>query len=217
MVGSARQLRTEQRRREILDAALDALVEIGESGSFVEEVCRRSSVSVGTLYHHFGSKDRLIATLHYSLLNDYQRGAGALLAADPPAEGGIKETVDHHLRWLMRNRRPAAFLLQQPFAGYRSSEVPADLLEENAEFLAVVRSWLERRMAAGELKPLPFDLVVALLIGPVHHWVRSALFRGVPSAASVKLASAEIAEGAWQALRPADPRSVRPSGRPRKR
>ena len=214
---SARQLRTEKRRREILDASLDALVEIGESGSFVEEVCQRASVSVGTLYHHFGSKDQLIATLHYTLLNDYQRGAGALLASDPPADRGIKETVDHHLRWLMRNRRPATFLLQQPFAGYRSSDVPAELLEENAEFLAIVRSWLDRRMAAGELRPLPFDVVVALLIGPVHHWARSALFRGVPSAASVRAASAEIAEGAWQALRPAGPRSARPSGKLRKK
>lgn len=214
---STRQLRTEQRRREILDAALYALVEIGESGSFVEEVCQRASVSVGTLYHHFGSKDQLIATLHYTLLNDYQRGAGALLESDPPADRGIKETVDHHLRWLMRNRRPATFLLQQPFAGYRSADAPAELLEENAEFLAVVRSWLDRRMAGGELRPLPFDVVVALLIGPVHHWARSALFRGVPSAASVRLASAEIAEGAWQALRPADPRSARPSGKPRKK
>jgi AcrR family transcriptional regulator len=214
---SARQLRTEQRRREILDAALDALVEIGESGSFVEEVCQRASVSVGTLYHHFGSKDQLIATLHYTLLNDYQRGGGALLASDPPADRGIKETVDHHLRWLMRNRRPATFLLWQPFAGYRSSDVPAELLEENAEFLSVVRSWLDRRMAAGELRPLPFDVVVALLIGPVHHWARSALFRGGPSAASVRGASAEIAEGAWQALRPADPRSARPSGKLRKK
>ena len=217
MVASVRQRRSEQRRRDILDAALATWTEVGESGSFVEEVCQRASTSVGTIYHHFGSKDQLIATLYYTLLNDYQSGAGRLLETDPPAERGIKETVDCHLRWLIRNRRSATFLLQQPFAGYRSSEVPRDLLDENARFLAVVRSWLDRRMAAGELTPLPFDLVVALLIGPVHHWARSALFRGVPSAASVKLASAEIAEGAWQALRPAGPRSALPSGTRRMR
>ena len=210
--GSIRQTRSGQRRREILDAALDTLVELGESGGFIEEVCQRASASVGTVYHHFGSKDGLIATLHYSLLNGYQRGAGQLLASDPPAEAGIKETVNHHLRWLIRNPRQATFLLQQPFAGYRSTEVPPEMLEENEAFLGVVRSWLERRMSAGELRPLPFELVVALLIGPVHHWARSALFRGSPSASAVKLAATEIAEGAWRALRPADPRSARPSG-----
>ncbi|HUE59038.1 MAG TPA: TetR/AcrR family transcriptional regulator, partial [Acidimicrobiales bacterium] len=61
MVVSERQRRTSQRRRGILDAALDAMLEVGESGGFVEEVCQRASVSVGTVYHHFGSKDRLIA------------------------------------------------------------------------------------------------------------------------------------------------------------
>jgi AcrR family transcriptional regulator len=210
-MASDRQRKTIQRRRDILEAALDAFVEVGDSGSFVEEVCRRASVSVGTLYHHFGSKDRLIATLHYSVLNEYQRGAGAILAADPPAERGVKETVEHHLRWLVGHQRPATFLLQRPFAGFRSSDVPPELLAENVAFLTTVRSWLDRRMAAGELRALPFDLVVALLIGPVHHWVRAALFRGTPSPAAVKLASTEIGEGAWQALRPAGPLSPRPS------
>lgn len=217
MVVSERQRRTSQRRRGILDAALDAMLEVGESGGFVEEVCQRASVSVGTVYHHFGSKDRLIATLHYTLLNEYQRGAGVLLAADPPAERGIRETVDCHLRWLVKHPRPATFLLEQPFAGNRSADVPISLREENAVFLSLVRTWLERRMSAGELRVLPFDLVVALLIGPVHHWARSALFRGAPSAASVRLASAEIGEGAWQALRPAGLQSPRPSGTPRKK
>lgn len=214
---SDRQRRTTQRRRDILEAALGAIVEVGESGGFVEEVCRRASVSVGTVYHHFGSKDRLIATLHYTVLNEYQRGAGAILAADPPAERGVKETVDHHLKWLVRHPRPATFLLQQPFAGYRSDDVPAELVAENSAFLTLVRSWLDRRMSAGELRPMPFELVVSLLIGPVHHWVRAALFRGSPSAASVRLACAEIGEGAWQALRPADPLSPRPSGTRRTR
>ena len=216
-VVSDRQLRTSQRRRDILDAALEAILEVGESGGFVEEVCQRASVSVGTLYHHFGSKDQLIATLHYSLLNDYQRSAGVLLAADPPAERGIRETVECHLRWLVKHPRAATFLLEQPFAGNRSADVPIGLREENNVFLTLVRSWLERRMSAGELRVLPFDLVVALLIGPVHHWARSALFRGAPSLASVRLAAEEIGEGAWQALRPADPQSPRPSGTRRRK
>ena len=214
---SDRQRRTTQRRREILEAALGAIVEAGESGRFVEEVCQRACVSVGTVYHHFGSKDQLIATLHYTVLNEYQRGAGAILAADPPAERGVKETVEYHLKWLVRHPRPATFLLQQPFAGYRSGDIPGDLLAENEAFLAEVRSWLDRRMSGGELRPLPFELVVALLIGPVHQWVRGALFRGSPSPATVRLASAEIGEGAWQALRPVGPLSPRPSGTRRTR
>ena len=204
--------KTSRRREDILGAALDTFVESGDSGTFVQEVCARAGVSVGTLYHHFGSKDLLLATLHYTLLNDYPAGAGALLAPDPPAEQGIRETVAYHLRWLVHHPRPAAFLLQQPFAGYRSPDVAPELLAENDAFLATVKGWLHRRVAAGELKDLPFEVVTAVLIGPVHHWVRSALYRGGPSPGALRSAIAELSDASWEALRPAGPRSPRPSG-----
>jgi AcrR family transcriptional regulator len=193
---------SEPRRREILAAALDAFLEIGETGTFIQEVCLRAGVSVGTLYHHFGSKDQLIATLHHYLRDDYQSGAGPILAADPPAEEGIRRTVEYHVRWLVGHPREATFLLQQPFAGYRSEAVPAHLLERNSEFLATVHGWLDRRMEEGELRRLPFDVVVALLIGPVHHWVRGELFLGYDRAARrVERAARELADGAWATLR----------------
>ena len=166
-------------------------------------MCKRAEVSVGTLYHHFGSKDQLIATLHYSLLGEYQSGAGPILAADPEAESGIRDTVAYHVDWLVGHPRPAMFLLQQPFAGYRSENVPADLIRDNDEFLATVHGWLERRMAEGSLRRLPFNVVVALLIGPLHMWVRSELYMSADRAAS-KAAAAKVvlADGAWQALHP---------------
>jgi AcrR family transcriptional regulator len=194
---------TGQRRREILDAALDTFIEVGESGTFIQEVCSRAEVSVGTLYHHFGSKDQLIATLHYSLLDEYQSGAGPILEVDPPAEVGIRETVSYHVRWLIDHPRKATFLLQQPFAGFRSDQVPADLVEQNERFLAIVHGWLDRRMEAGELKILPFDVIVALLIGPLHNWVRGALWLDPGRAVrKADAAIAALAEGAWQSLRP---------------
>ena len=158
---------------------------------------------MGTLYHHFGSKDQLIATLHYSLLSEYQSGAGPILAADPDAESGIRDTVAYHVDWLVGHPRPAMFLLQQPFAGYRSENVPADLIRENEEFLATVHGWLRGRMAEGSLRQLPFNVVVALLIGPVHMWVRGELYLGPDrAAAKAPAATAALADGAWQALRP---------------
>jgi AcrR family transcriptional regulator len=191
------------RRRGILDATLDTFIEKGESGTFIQEVCTRAEVSVGTLYHHFGSKDQLIATLHHTLLASYQSGAGPILAADPPAEEGLRETVTYHVRWLVGHPREATFILQQPFAGYRSDRVPPNLVKENQDFLAVVHTWLDRRMADGSLKRLPFDVVVALLIGPIHMWARSELFIDPGRAANrAKRAATALADGAWQALRP---------------
>jgi AcrR family transcriptional regulator len=216
--GRTRQEQTEQRRKEILDAALSTFNDVGESGTFIQEVCRRSGVSVGTLYHHFGSKDQLVATLHYTLLNEYQSGAGPILAADPPAEEGIRNTVEYHARWLVGHPEQANFLLQQPFAGTRSEQVPPELVLENEEFLATVKRWLEVRMDQGHLTRRPFDVVVALLIGPIHHWARAENFRSTGDrrsgdgttteaqserAARRDRAIARLADGIWRALGPA--------------
>ena len=197
---------TRIRRAEILAATLDCYVEDGPGGTFITEVCSRAEVSVGTLYHHFGSKEQLLTTLHLVTLNAYQAYARPVLEADPPAYNGIVDTVSAHLRWLTSHPREATFLLQQPFVGSRFESVlpdeapaPPELIAENEDFLAVVRSWLARRYAAGELRELPFDIVVALLIGPIHHWMRAALH--AERLDDVDRAIVELGEGAWEALR----------------
>jgi AcrR family transcriptional regulator len=229
-VEARRRPATAQRRDDILAAALKVSVYSGESGTFIQEVCAKAGVSVGTLYHHFGSKDELIATLHFTLLNRYQAGAGEILDHDSGAEQGIRDTVGYHARWLMAHPLEATFLLQQPFAGYRSDNVPGELKAENEAFLATVRAWLDRQMEAGRIKRLPFDMVVALLIGPVHHWVRAQLWvtsktqqRPAPKRTSgrgdevIDVAVDQLAGGIWHSLRPEDPPAVRPSGTRRSR
>ncbi|HET9731772.1 MAG TPA: hypothetical protein VFP54_03765, partial [Acidimicrobiales bacterium] len=116
---------------------------------------------------------------------------------------GVRDTVRYHLNWLVGHPRPATFLLQQPFAGYRSDRVPEELVRRNGQFLATVHGWLDRRTAARELRALPFDVVVALMIAPVHHWVRGMLYHDAAAAALKAPETAEVlAEGAWRALRP---------------
>jgi AcrR family transcriptional regulator len=203
-VDGIRRNSTRMRREEILAATLDCFVEEGAGGTFITDVCGRAEVSVGTLYHHFGSKEQLLATLHMVTLNAYQAYALPVLVADPPAHRGVTDTVAAHLRWLSDHPREATFLLQQPFVGQRNGSAPAELVAENNEFLAVVRAWLARRSAGGELRDLPFDTVVALLIGPIHHWIRAALHEGQLERMNpevVDAAVAELGEGAWQALR----------------
>jgi AcrR family transcriptional regulator len=190
---------TRIRRAEILAATLDCFVEDGPGGTFITDVCSRAEVSVGTLYHHFGSKEQLLSTLHLVTLNAYQAYARPVLEADPPAYEGVVGTVEAHLRWLTSHPREATFLLQQPFVGPRFESGPPELVAENDEFLAVVQGWLSRRCAARQLRPLPFDIVVALLIGPIHHWVRASLHDG--RLGDVDQAVAELGEGAWEALR----------------
>ena len=57
--------RTQQERREttvrkLLDAATEALIEVGYSNTSVQEICKRAGVSHGGLFRHFSSRIELL-------------------------------------------------------------------------------------------------------------------------------------------------------------
>ena len=58
-----RQDLSEERKNEILDAALEVFGELGLQEASVDDVVERSGLSKGTLYWYFKSKDRLIGAL----------------------------------------------------------------------------------------------------------------------------------------------------------
>jgi AcrR family transcriptional regulator len=74
------------RRREILDAALACFVEKGLVVTTIDEIRLAAGASIGSLYHHFDSKEDLAAALYVEGLRDYQEGAVAELHAHPGAE-----------------------------------------------------------------------------------------------------------------------------------
>jgi len=60
--------RTQEERREatirkLLDAATDALIEVGYAAASVQEVCARAGVSTGGLFRHFASREALLVAV----------------------------------------------------------------------------------------------------------------------------------------------------------
>jgi AcrR family transcriptional regulator len=61
-----RKQQREQTRQQLLDAAIDCLVEYGYAGTTTQRVQDRVNLSRGALSHHFGSKaDLLVAAIHH--------------------------------------------------------------------------------------------------------------------------------------------------------
>jgi AcrR family transcriptional regulator len=52
--------RGDETRRVIIEVAIELLDENGEQGLRIAEVQRRSGISIGSIYHHFGGRDGLI-------------------------------------------------------------------------------------------------------------------------------------------------------------
>src|SRR3954471_14596924 len=101
---------TTSRRAEILDAALAAFDDRGALTATLDDIRERSGASIGSIYHHFGDKEGIAASLYAQLLGEWQRGFVNALRAKG-AEAGVRAAVDYHLRWAARHPTAMRFLL----------------------------------------------------------------------------------------------------------
>lgn len=189
---------SDERRRAILDAALEVFLESGMAAASVEEVRTRSGASVGSLYHRFGSKEGIAAAVYVDALRDYQAEFVAALDRARDAADGIRAVVRTHMRWVRSNPDRAQFLFAVAGADVRRA-ASADLRDLNGPFFAGVETWLRRHAEAGEIRAASFDVVYALWLGPSQELARLWLARG--RRGSLRTETALLADAAWRSLR----------------
>jgi len=80
---------TEQRRREIIDAARACFLRNGFHQTTTDEICREGSITPGGLYHYFGSKDEIIA----AVIEDSTHTTLANLTNTAEASGDIRSVI----------------------------------------------------------------------------------------------------------------------------
>ncbi len=73
----------------LVDAAYELACEGGYSAVTIDAVCKRAEVARATVYHHFGSKDHLIAAAILRWGSELQQA----MRAAPPAKGELLERV----------------------------------------------------------------------------------------------------------------------------
>ena len=186
------------RREAILEAARACFEEHGYAATTIELIAARSGASNGSIYHHFGAKDGILAALYTSALGSYQEELLALLAehADD-AEGGIRAAVVHHLAWVEAHPHETRTLFEHRQTLERTPRA-GDLQQLNRAALAEVRTWAARHVQAGSIRDLG-PAAAAIWFGPAQlvarDWMAGRL-RGKPSALAPALADA-----AWRSFR----------------
>jgi AcrR family transcriptional regulator len=186
------------RREAILEAARSCFEEHGYAATTIEMIAARSGASNGSIYHHFGSKDGILAALYVNALASYQDELLALLrehASDP--EGGIRGAVIHHLAWVEAHPHETRTLFEHRQTLERTPRA-GELQAQNRPALAEAGAWLRRHVDAGAIRDLG-PAAAAVWYGPAQlvarDWIAGRL-RGKPGA----LADA-LAEAAWRAFR----------------
>jgi TetR/AcrR family transcriptional repressor of nem operon len=124
-------------REKLLDAAEKLMLEKGFSATGLDELCRESGLSKGSLFHYFRSKDELAA----ALLDRFGAARmGALLAASFDPEKAPRERVLGYLD-LMIAKAGEPQVLQGCLFGALGLELPDSRAEVKAAVARGFETW----------------------------------------------------------------------------
>ncbi|MDZ4288219.1 MAG: TetR/AcrR family transcriptional regulator [Prosthecobacter sp.] len=197
IVRSINRLPTEQRKRQVLDAALECFLENGYAAATLQQIRLASGASHGSIYHHFGSKQAIALELYEEGRRNYAEHIRVALRRQETAEGAVRMLVAEHLHWTRTHRNWALFLTRIATAEVDDT-MRERLIETDAEFAAEVHQWFAPFMQKGMIVRLPPELLVLQLFGPCRAYAR--LWLAGRASQDIKSAVRLLAEGAWRAL-----------------
>lgn len=190
---------TKTRKQTILEAALHCFNADGVEATTIEAIRERSGASVGSLYHHFGSKERIASALFIEGVTSHAQLLAGYLTQAATAEQGVRAVVHAYVDWVSANREHARFLLRSR-SFVVATEGEEQLAAVNEENFRAIRARFKPWIARGEIRKLPVECYVPLLRGPAQDYARA--FLGGHTKVDITVHRELFADAAWRALAP---------------
>lgn len=163
-------------RQRLLDAGAALFLQQGFDATSLDQVRQQAGVSNGSLYHHFPSKAHLARALYLDALARYHAHVGQALQQSPAAAAGVRALVARHIGWVQRHVQAARVLSELRPATRIDGQSP-DWAAANAQAFERLRSWIADETAAARMRPMSFDLWLALVLAPAmartDAWLRA--------------------------------------------
>ncbi len=184
-------------KRHILRCALDCFLENGLESTTIDTIRQRSGASVGTLYHHFGNKEGLVAALFFAALDDHKAMMWPELECAKTPRAAIEGLVNSYTNWVTRQPELARFMFLAR-SSVAAGPFGEELAERNREQYGFLHKWLAEGVKLGEIRSLPKETYPALLLGQSENYCRAWLSGRVPTPPSEH--SQVFADAAWRSL-----------------
>jgi AcrR family transcriptional regulator len=185
------------KRKDILQAALELIAEGGFHGAPMAEIAEKAGVAAGTIYRYFENKEVLITDLHREL----EEEIGAVLRKDYPAERPLRERFLYLIRGLFRYfiAHPLQFrYMEQYFNSPYGIALHRERLLARPGSQDIVMDIFEEGLDQKVVKPLPKAVLFPLAFGPFIALMRDHVMGFI--ALDTTLID-QIAEACWDAIR----------------
>jgi AcrR family transcriptional regulator len=157
-----RRLAPENRRAELIDAAVAVLRSEVDGGNWVEEVTRAAGAAKGTFYVYFSSWEDMLAVVRERLVDECSAPIEDALAADGPVDW-----------WAVLEAQCGRFFdVVTEFARHHAlifhSALPRDPAGTRQSAPALLAAAIERGIADGCFLPVDVEAASRLLLAAIH-------------------------------------------------
>jgi AcrR family transcriptional regulator len=148
----ARQDISEERRAQIMEAALEVFARQGFHQARMDDIAQASGLSKGALYLYYKSKDAIIGALMRSVFSVFLRGVRSIETADGSARERIL-TLSNRFADEMERLTPALGVLLEFYSvAARDRTVRSYIGEMYTDFESLLARVIEQGMEGGEFR-----------------------------------------------------------------
>ena len=161
----------QEKRRHILDIAVQCFIESGFHGTGMAKICKAADMSAGALYRYFPSKEAMIEAIVEQERADTSALLGELEQAENKAVG-LAELLEQMVLMLANDRSYCQLAVEISAEASRNPAI-ADLMSEaDADILIAFTHAVQAGQVAGHINPtLSPDVTAHLLMVMLNGWV----------------------------------------------
>lgn len=189
--------RRSELKRSILRQALACFNAVGIEATNIETIRAQCDTSVGAIYHHFGSKEGIVAALFFAALEDQAALRDHFLHGAKSAQEGVSALVRSYVDWVDAQPEWARFVFQSRFA-VANGPFKDELLTRNHQRNRQLTEWLSGEGRREQFSQVPAELLFSLIIGAAESYSRAWL------SGRVKKSPGEygelLAQAAWASI-----------------
>lgn len=146
----------EERRNEILSAALEVFIEKGYDKASMDDIVRASGLSKGTLYWYFKNKEALFVDLIVFIGEQFMQSMNSTLAAsaDLSASDALRNIVNSTAEYIMQEPRFTAMLTDMFLQASQNEGKLQALTAFYTNYIDVLEQVIQQGITAGEFRTI---------------------------------------------------------------
>lgn len=153
------QSKIQDKRKEILSAALKLFVEYGFHGTPTSKIAAEAGVANGTLFHYYKTKEDLMIVLYNDIKNELNSYALSRTSCNETLETKFKTMFIYTIYWALDNREKFYYIHQFHFSPHFTKISPETIQEQSTCHIRLIQAGIDSKL----LKQLPLEFLLTVV------------------------------------------------------